>query len=197
MRDKFNLPVSNQEITLGNKFSFALYFDKDLKINNDMTFLTESFYIRNFHKIPSEKEFKEYEEDFNKKIQEIFDCPENKAYKDWFNKAILNILKMNKIDINNCRMKPLKNLETDAINLHSFFINDLQKAKSVHSKNLNDYLPGDCSNRKDLDSRSTSLSLINIFLQRFYSQTTILCLDFRVIYNMHHLLCNKSQSICL
>lgn len=38
LRDKFNLPVSNQEITLGNKFSFALYFDKDLQINNDMTF---------------------------------------------------------------------------------------------------------------------------------------------------------------
>lgn len=53
-------------------------------------------------------------------------------------------------------MKPLKNLETDATNLHSFFVNDLQKAKSVQSKNLNDYLMGNSSNRKDLDSRSTS-----------------------------------------
>lgn len=156
LRDKFNLPVSNQEITLGNKFSFALYFDKDLKLSSDMTFLTESSYIRNFHTIPSEKEFKEFEEDFSKKIQEIFDCPEDKPYKEWFNKAILNILQTNKIDINNCRMKPLKNLETDATNLHSFFINDLQKAKSVQSKNLNDYLTGNNSNRKDLDSRSTS-----------------------------------------
>ncbi|WP_192867064.1 AAA domain-containing protein [Finegoldia magna] len=156
LRDKFNLPVSNQEITLGNKFSFALYFDKDLKLSSDMTFLTESSYIRNFHTIPSEKEFKEFEEDFSKKIQEIFDCPEDKPYKEWFNKAILNILKTNKIDINNCRMKPLKNLETDATNLHSFFVNDLQKAKSVQSKNLNDYLTGNNSNRKDLDSRSTS-----------------------------------------
>ncbi|MDU5369176.1 MAG: AAA domain-containing protein [Finegoldia magna] len=156
LRDKFNLPVSNQEITLGNKFSFALYFDKDLKLSSDMTFLTESSYIRNFHTIPSEKEFKEFEEDFSKKIQEIFDCPEDKPYKEWFNKAILNILQTNKIDINNCRMKPLKNLETDATNLHSFFVNDLQKAKSVQSKNLNDYLTGNNSNRKDLDSRSTS-----------------------------------------
>lgn len=156
LRDKFNLPVSNQEITLGNKFSFALYFDKDLKLSSDMTFLTESSYIRNFHTIPSEKEFKEFEEDFSKKIQEIFDCPEDKPYKEWFNKAILNILQANKIDINNCRMKPLKNLETDATNLHSFFVNDLQKAKSVQSKNLNDYLMGNISDRKDLDSRSTS-----------------------------------------
>lgn len=156
LRDKFNLPVSNQEITLGNKFSFALYFDKDLKLSSDMTFLTESSYIRNFHTIPSEKEFKEFEEDFSKKIQEIFDCPEDKPYKEWFNNAILNILQTNKIDINNCRMKPLKNLETDATNLHSFFVNDLQKAKSVQSKNLNDYLTGNNSNRKDLDSRSTS-----------------------------------------
>ena len=156
LRNKFNLPVSNQEITLGNKFSFALYFDKDLKLSSDMTFLTESSYIRNFHTIPSEKEFKEFEEDFSKKIQEIFDCPEDKPYKEWFNKAILNILQTNKIDINNCRMKPLKNLETDATNLHSFFVNDLQKAKSVQSKNLNDYLMGNISGRKDLDSRSTS-----------------------------------------
>ncbi len=156
LRDKFNLPVSNQEITLGNKFSFALYFDKDLKLSADMTFLTESSYIRNFHTIPSEKEFKEFEEDFSKKIQEIFDCPEDKPYKEWFNKAILNILQTNKIHINNCRMKPLKNLETDATNLHSFFVNDLQKAKSVQSKNLNDYLMGNSSDRKDLDSRSTS-----------------------------------------
>lgn len=156
LRDKFNLPVSNQEITLGNKFSFALYFDKDLKLSSDMTFLTESSYIRNFHTIPSEKEFKEFEEDFSKKIQEIFDCPEDEPYKEWFNKAILNILQTNKIDINNCRMKPLKNLETDATNLHSFFVNDLQKAKSVQSKNLNDYLMGNSSVRKNLDSRSTS-----------------------------------------
>lgn len=156
LRDKFNLPVSNQEITLGNKFSFALYFDKDLKLSADMTFLTESSYIRNFHTIPSEKEFKEFEEDFSKKIQEIFDCPEDEPYKEWFNKAILNILQTNKIDINNCRMKPLKNLETDATNLHSFFVNDLQKAKSVQSKNLNDYLMGNSSVRKNLDSRSTS-----------------------------------------
>lgn len=156
LRDKFNLPVSNQEITLGNKFSFALHFDKDLKLSSDMTFLTESSYIRNFHTIPSEKEFKEFEEDFSKKIQEIFDCPEDEPYKEWFNKAILNILQTNKIDINNCRMKPLKNLETDATNLHSFFVNDLQKAKSVQSKNLNDYLMGNSSVRKNLDSRSTS-----------------------------------------
>ena len=156
LRDKFNLPVSNQEITLRNKFSFALYFDKDLKLSSDMTFLTESSYIRNFHTIPSEKEFKEFEEDFSKKIQEIFDCPEDEPYKEWFNKAILNILQTNKIDINNCRMKPLKNLETDATNLHSFFVNDLQKAKSVQSKNLNDYLMGNSSVRKNLDSISTS-----------------------------------------
>ncbi len=156
LRDKFNLPVSNQEITLGNKFSFALYFDKDLKLSSDMAFLTESSYIRNFHTIPSEKEFKEFEEDFSKKIQEIFDCPEDKPYKEWFNKAILNILQTNKIDLNNCRMKSLKNLETDATNLHSFFVNDLQKAKSVQSKNLNDYMMGNSSVRKDLDSRSTS-----------------------------------------
>lgn len=156
LRKKFNLSLSNQKITLGNKFSFALYFDKELKLSADMTFLTESSYIRNFHKIPSEKEFREYDEDFNKKIQEVFECPEDKPYKEWFNKAILNILQTNKIGLNNCRMKPLKNLETDEINLHSFFVHDLQKAKSVQSKNLNDYLMGNSSNRKDLDSRSTS-----------------------------------------
>lgn len=62
---------------------------------------------------------------------------------------------MNKYSLNlrNCRMKVLTNLEADAINLHSFFMNDLEKAKSITTENLDQYLLGIKKDRINLDSR--------------------------------------------
>ena len=62
---------------------------------------------------------------------------------------------MNKYSLNlrNCRMKVLNNLEADAINLHSFFTNDLEKAKSITTENLDQYLLGIKKDRINLDSR--------------------------------------------
>lgn len=37
LREKFNLPKSEEEIKVGNKFSFAIYFDKELKLADSMT----------------------------------------------------------------------------------------------------------------------------------------------------------------
>ena len=53
-------------------------------------------------------------------------------------------------------MQPLKNIESDATNLHSFFINDLQKAKTIDTPNLNAYLFGTHEKRINLDSNKTS-----------------------------------------
>ena len=59
-------------------------------------------------------------------------------------------------EITNCRMKALLNLETDATNLHSFFIEDLQKAKTIQTNNLDDYISGRNKKRVDLESRIQS-----------------------------------------
>lgn len=50
-------------------------------------------------------------------------------------------------------MKVSDNLKSDNTNLHSFFIADLEKAKSIKSDNLNRYLLGTYKDRINLDSR--------------------------------------------
>lgn len=39
LREVYNLKPTNEEIHTGDKFSFALYFDKELNLKKDMTFL--------------------------------------------------------------------------------------------------------------------------------------------------------------
>ncbi len=156
LRKEYNLLEIEEDIKVGNKFSFALYFDKELKIYSKMTFLTESFYIRTYRKIPRESEFLSFEQEYRNIFDEIFECPDNMDYVDHFNNAIKLIIKNNGIDISNCRMKAVKNLETDAINLHSFFVGDLEKAKTVESSILDDYILKRRKERINLDSRVKS-----------------------------------------
>ena len=66
LRKEYNLLETEEDIKVGNKFSFALYFDKELKIHSEMTFLTESFYIRKYRKIPRESEFLSFEQEYRK-----------------------------------------------------------------------------------------------------------------------------------
>ncbi|WP_285015886.1 AAA domain-containing protein, partial [Lactococcus garvieae] len=53
-----------------------------------------------------------------------------------------------------------------AINLHSFFINDLRKAKNVSSENLERYFEGFSGNRQNLDSQNTSIG----FSERIFEE---------------------------
>ena len=46
LREEYKLAPTEQELTAGNKFSFALYFDKKLVFDEKKTFVTESYYIR-------------------------------------------------------------------------------------------------------------------------------------------------------
>lgn len=156
LRKQYNLSSTEQEITVGDKFSFALYFDKELKLNSELTFLTESYYIRKYKKIPREAEFSAFEEEYIKKFQESFECSEDVNYREHFNKVIASIIEKNNIVIKNCRMKVLLNLETDATNLHSFFVGDLEKAKTIQTNNLDDYILGINKKRIDLESRIQS-----------------------------------------
>jgi len=45
---EYGLEATDEDIRFGDKFSFALYFDKNLNFLEDMTFFTESAYIRKF-----------------------------------------------------------------------------------------------------------------------------------------------------
>ena len=127
LRTKYHLKPE-EEITYNHKFSFALCFDKSLKMQSEMTFLTESYYIRRYKKIPQKSEFSEFEADFKKRFEEMFTYTGD-DYKAHFNGVIASVLHKNKIAVRDCRMKAVRNLETDVANLHSFFAGDLEKAK--------------------------------------------------------------------
>ena len=156
LRKKYKLKPTEQEITIENKFSFALYFDKELNFVSEMTFLTESYYIRNKRRIPKENEFMEFEAEKRKEFEELFECSEDDDYIIHFNRTISLILKKYNILIENCRIQILKNIEIDATNLHSFFIADLEKAKKIHSDNLDKYIVANSIERINLNSKKES-----------------------------------------
>lgn len=153
LRKEYNLKKSEEEINVGDKFSFALYFDKDLQLVDSMTFFTASNYILKNKRVPKEKDFLEYEEENKNYIKDIFNYPEHKNYADFFNDAFKKLMQNYSLNLSNCRMKVLTNLESDAINLHSFFISDLEKAKRITSENIDKYLLGIKKDRINLDSR--------------------------------------------
>lgn len=156
LREKYHLSPTNEDIRVGNKFSFALCFDKDLNLCSDMTFFTASAYIRSRKKIPRKSEFREYESDFKMMISQLFDDENDR--KNTFNEAISKLLKKYSIDIQKCRMQIVNNLETDATNLHSFFVDDLEKAKTIRTENLECYLLGKTGERINLDSKNNSIN---------------------------------------
>ena len=156
LREKYHLKPTDEEIRLGDKFSFALYFDRNLNFLSDMTFFTESAYIRYYKKVPHEKEFREFEENFKNQLSQDFD--ETVADPEKFNAAIQKDLLRYGVDAANCRIQLLENIETEATNLHSFFIDDLEKAKRIETDNLNAYLYGNKEERRNLDSKKDSVN---------------------------------------
>ena len=154
LRRLYELKPTDEDIRFGNKFSFALYFDRNLQLLADMTFFTESAYIRKYKKVPCEKEFREFEEKFKHQLLQDF----NETAKDpeKFNAAMQKVLLRYGVDLENCRMQIPGNIETEATNLHSFFIKDLEKTKSIETVNLNAYLFGYNGERVNLDSKKDS-----------------------------------------
>lgn len=157
LRKQFKLDESDEDIKLGNKFSFAVYFDKELKLSDNVAFFTESYYILKNKKVPKEKEFLEYEEENKTYMRELFECSEDENYKEFFNNAFAKLIKKYSLDLEKCRMKVSDNLKSDNTYLHSFFIKELEKAKNADSETLNKYLLGaeneKLKNRIVLDSR--------------------------------------------
>lgn len=166
LRDRFHIstPTSYEEVKRSNKFTFALYFDNKLKFQEDKFFLSISGYIRHKKDIP--EDFYLIESDARDKIN---DCFEN----DDFDSVIFWLLKVYNTRLDNCRYSFVKNLDSDAINLHSFFINDLQSAKNLSTKNLQRYFDGFSGNRYNLDSKNTKIDFSeeifdNILQPKFY-----------------------------
>lgn len=156
LREEFGIQKSEEEINYGDKFSLALCFDKDLKFQEDQLFFTESGYMHQFGVIPGEGEFNKYEKVLRSEYTSWFQ-DESHDYPTKFNRALNRILSQNNIDLDNCRFQILRNLESEATNLHSFFVSDLEKAKGISQDILDNYLEGgDPSVRINLDGKKDS-----------------------------------------
>lgn len=156
LRVQYGLEKTDEDIRFGNKFSFALYFDRDLNFLTDMTFFTESAYIRYFKQVPHEEEFREFEENLKNQFSHYFD--ETVGEPEKFNAAMQKVLLRYGIDVTNCRMQITGNIETEVTNLHSFFIDDLEKAKRIKTANLDAYLYGNKKEHINLDSKKDSMN---------------------------------------
>lgn len=166
LRDKFciAIPTSYEEVSKSCKFTFALYFDSQLKFQAEKFFRSISGYVRYKKEIPSD--FNKVETYAREKINDRFEH-------DDFNKVISWLLKVYDVSVDKCRYSFLKNIENDAVNLHSFFITDLQKAKRLSNKNLERYFDGFFGVRQNLDSQNNkenfSKSIFeNILQPKFY-----------------------------
>jgi hypothetical protein len=190
LRSKYQLQTPEENISYGLKFSLALYFDKNLELDDTKTFYTESAYIRKFQSIPDEEVFKKYEGNVSERVKQLFEPPvvdpdDPDKIPNHFNEAFDKLLKKYEFHIENCRYQYVNNLENDSANLHSFFIKDLEKAKisDFETRNLDNYLLGcDKSERINLDGNKESdafdkkifekiLSPENFPLGRFPSNT--------------------------
>ena len=156
IRDEYGLDPTQEEINIGYKFSFAVCFDNDLEYISDLTFLTMSAYIKYNRALPdSNKAFTEYESEFKQSLDNIFSNIDNDPA--CFNNAILKLLNKYDIALKDCKLSFVKNVNSDIVNLHSFFIDDLVHAQSIDTINLNTYISQTAkSNRINLDSKSDS-----------------------------------------
>ncbi len=162
LRKVYGLEKTDEEINseLSSKFSFVLYFDKNLEFLPDPTFFTVSAFIRYNKKIPTGDEFSRFEAEFKSQLACDFADAVNEddsIDKEKFNSVLLKVINKFGISVKNCRLKTFISLESDSANLHSFFISDLEAAKGIETDNLNAYLFGNLNQERiNLDSQKNS-----------------------------------------
>src|SRR5699024_10296298 len=138
LRESYQIKATHEETSITTKFTYCLYFDNELNFMADKFFYTMSGYITLHIMFPDN--FLEVEPDFREELVQEF---EDKG----FNKSINDLLSTNNLNIKNFRYNFIKNMKKDEVNLHSFFIEDLEKAKQLNTKNLKYYF-GELSNNK-------------------------------------------------
>lgn len=148
LREKYNILPTDEDVSNSNKFTFSLSFDNQLNFLSDQLFFTVSGYIRYHGELPEDflKEEASFREDLNRKFEQDF------------NTVMTELFQTYKVSRDNFRYTFVKNMDNADAQLHSFFIDDLQKAKTVHNKNLDRYFGGFSGKRKNLDGNKGSLN---------------------------------------
>lgn len=143
LRERYNILATHEETTRSDKFTFALYFNNQLDFIPNKLFFTMSSYIRFKGELP--EDFFQAESLLRKDLSDKFEDKD-------FNVVLNELLKQYSTSLVNCRYSFVKNLEVDDVNLHSFFIDDLQKAKQIETSNLNRYFEEFSGKRQSLHS---------------------------------------------
>ncbi len=147
LKKNYDIPDYYQENYSSNKFTVAVYFDYRLDFQQKNFFYTMSGYIRKHGKFPDN--IVEEETHLCSEIREEF-------LEHDFNTAIKWLFQKYNVNRNNFRYKFIKNLELDDINLHSFFVSDLEQAKGIKTDNLERYFSNKTEGRINLESRKDS-----------------------------------------
>ncbi|MDY0407116.1 AAA domain-containing protein [Virgibacillus sp. 179-BFC.A HS] len=146
LREKYKIAKTYEEVSNSDKFTFSLYFDNQLNFKADKLFFTMSGYIRQYGDLP--KDFLKVENAFREDLNRKFD--------EDFNTTISELLQRYNSSTENFRYAFVKNTDNGDVNLHSFFIEDLNKAKTITNKNLDRYFNGFSGDRKNLDGKKES-----------------------------------------
>lgn len=147
LREKYGIPATYEEVSITDKFTFAIYFDNQLNFIAEKLFFTISGYIRYKRELPEDflKAERDLRDDLSKKFEDLD-----------FNTVLEKLLKQYGVILEDCRYGFVKDLENSDVNLHSFFIDDLEKAKSIVTPNLDRYFAGFFGYRINLDSKIDS-----------------------------------------
>lgn len=159
LREKYKIAKTYEEVSKSDKFTFSIYFDNELNFLADKLFYTMSGYIRQHGELP--KDFL--------KVENIFREDLNSKFEEGFHTTISELFHKYQISAENFRYAFVKNLDNGDVNLHSFFIEDLNKAKTITNKNLDRYFNGFPGHRHNLDGNKESVH----FNPRIF-ETTIL-----------------------
>lgn len=132
------------------KFSIAICFDKDMKLLEDKTFITMSSYILAQNDLINDQdEFKKFESSIKNKIHELFSFQNDELSQEnfelYFNQVFEEIIDNFAFNI---YWSIVGDIDTDDINLHSFFLDDLILAKKSKSPHLIKYLEGISNNSR-------------------------------------------------
>lgn len=161
---KFGLDTAAENYVSEEKFSCALFFDASLALDARITFFTASGYIYKKREIPNFEMFEEYEADQSLMIECYFENSQD--HEEQFNEAMRKTIEFLECDPSKSYVKFIQNQETEAIHFHSFFVDDLTKAKSITTGNLEDYLFGNKRERCNLDSCQHSPSFCQDIFER-------------------------------
>lgn len=154
LRNKFSIGPTQEDVNYSSqKFSVALYFDDKLQLLPEMTFVTVSYFIRQYKTIPDQETFRKFEKELKEKVQNLFESAEGNP--EAFNSAIRRIIHIFK-GTDTGSFEAVSSIETDTADLHSFFIEDLLKAEKIQSGSLDAYLGLTEVHHQSLDVRPDS-----------------------------------------